>query len=143
AARRLLGLGKGRGVGQDIRALLPHLQVNEDELHAENSLPRRDVERGVDVEISAIRQSGAELAGQIVVLRDMSALRLSEQRFRAQYQSLPLPTYSWQKRGDAFVLVDHNAAAAAATRRVVDEMLGMRAEEVFGHRPEILADMEL
>ncbi|HLZ28364.1 MAG TPA: EAL domain-containing protein, partial [Chloroflexota bacterium] len=43
------------------------------------------------------------------------ALRANEERFRKQYKGFPLPTYSWLRVGDDFVLQDFNDAAEAVT----------------------------
>jgi diguanylate cyclase (GGDEF)-like protein/PAS domain S-box-containing protein len=141
AAARLFGLPAARCIGQPVVSLLPTVDVTERDLRTEINLPQADGDRRVDVQVSALRQPDGELAGQLVVLRDVSALRLSEERFRAQYQNLPVPTYSWQHRAGAFVLVDYNAAAAAATRGTIAGARGRRVDELYEHRPDIVADL--
>lgn len=42
------------------------------------------------------------------------ALRESEEKLRAQYDNIPIPTYTWQRIGDGFRLVDYNKAAGTA-----------------------------
>jgi PAS domain S-box-containing protein len=66
------------------------------------------------------------------------ALRESEARFRAQYQRLPLATYSYQHLGDEdFVLVDYNEAAEGLSGNVPD-LIGRKATTVFASRPLVL-----
>jgi PAS domain S-box-containing protein len=69
-------------------------------------------------------------------------LRESEERLRAQYQGIPIPTYTWQKTGDDFVLVDYNNAAEALTRGGVARFLGKKASEMYQEsRPDIWEDL--
>ena len=56
--------------------------------------------------------------------------RQAEARFRAQYQSSPIPTYIWQKVGDDLVLVDFNRAAEALTSGSVSALLGRTARQL-------------
>ena len=55
------------------------------------------------------------------------ALRANEERFRKQYKGFPLPTYSWLRVGDDFVLQDYNDAAEAITECHMLEALGSAA----------------
>jgi PAS domain-containing protein len=65
-------------------------------------------------------------------------LKESEQRFRAQYKGIPVPTYSWRKVDEDFVLVDHNDAAYHFSHGRIADLLGSRATEVFSNEPQIL-----
>jgi PAS domain-containing protein len=65
-------------------------------------------------------------------------LKESEQRFRAQYKGIPVPTYSWRKVDEDFVLVDHNDAAHHFSHGRIADLLGSRATEVFSNEPQIL-----
>lgn len=83
-----------------------------------------------------------------VILRDISdrvameqALRSSEAKFRAQFMGLPIPLYTWQKRGDDFVLIDHNDAANRVTYGKMADFVGMPASEMYREREDILADL--
>ena len=57
---------------------------------------------------------------------------------RAQYESIPIPTYTWQKSGDDFVLIDYNDMALAATYGKIGELLGHKASEVYRSLPELV-----
>lgn len=70
------------------------------------------------------------------------ALRESEERFRAQYQGIPLPTYTWQARGDDWVLVDFNRAAEEFTGGRIRLSRGVSARDFLGYEPVILKDFE-
>jgi PAS domain S-box-containing protein len=65
-------------------------------------------------------------------------LRLSEERFRAHYKSLPVPTFSWRRVRDDFELTDYNEAADQITRGGLKRLLGMRASEWYSDNPQIL-----
>ena len=67
------------------------------------------------------------------------ALRESEEKLKAQYRGIPVPTYTWQKVGEDFVLMDHNAAAEAITLGHIAEYVGKTAREMYGDMmPEVL-----
>lgn len=69
------------------------------------------------------------------------ALRESEERFKAQYQGSPAPTFTWQKHGADFILVDFNEAAKAITDGKVSEFVGRRASDLYADRQDLLRDL--
>lgn len=74
--------------------------------------------------------------------RAEESLRQSRARLRAQYNGIPIPTYSWQSMGKDFVLTDYNTAAEKSTQGRIAEFMGKSAGQVFKDRPEVLADFE-
>ncbi len=69
------------------------------------------------------------------------ALRKSEQKFRALFQGIPVPVYAWQRRGEDFVLVDHNEAADAITSGNIRDFLGRTVSAMYPGRPDIVDDI--
>jgi len=65
----------------------------------------------------------------------------SEVRFRTQYQNNPVPTFTWQRSGDTFILKDYNIAADILTRGDAAKFLNITAAEMYQNRPEVLSDM--
>ncbi len=65
----------------------------------------------------------------------------SEKRFKALYQESPIPTFTWQKKGNDFFLVDCNRAAILLTEGRASNYMGKSAPELYRERPEIIADM--
>jgi PAS domain S-box-containing protein len=70
------------------------------------------------------------------------ALRQSEERFRSQYKGIPLPTYTWRKTGDDFVLTDYNTAAEKISNGGTSRYLRMTASEMYPDIPELVELME-
>jgi signal transduction histidine kinase len=66
----------------------------------------------------------------------------SEERFRNLFDTLPIPTYTWRRDGDDFVLESYNRAADAASKRDAANYVGRRARDIYADEPEILADFE-
>lgn len=67
-------------------------------------------------------------------------LRHIQARLEAQYMSIPVPTYSWERQGEDFVLVDYNTAAGNMYQGNVEDLLGMTVGDLFRDRAQVLAD---
>ena len=74
--------------------------------------------------------------------RVMADLLRSRERYQAQFRSLPVPTYLWQRHGADFVLREYNAAAEVLTGGAIAELLGRSASEMYSHDPRILLAFE-
>jgi PAS domain S-box-containing protein len=66
----------------------------------------------------------------------------SEERLRTQYNSFPVPTFSWRKVHDDFELVDYNEAADKITQSNLAAMMGMRASQWYADKSEILGMLQ-
>ncbi len=94
-------------------------------------------------ELEHLRRRTAELEkSEADRLRAKEALRESEERFKAQYLGNPTPTFTWQKKGEDFELIDFNNAAKTITDGKVIEFLGRNARELYANRQEILRDLQ-
>jgi len=69
-----------------------------------------------------------------------AALRQSEEQLKAQFKGSPIPAYTWQKKGEDFVLVNYNDAAEKITRGKISNYLGITVTEMYGDNPEIMKD---
>jgi PAS domain S-box-containing protein len=101
--------------------------------------------REVEVHASPVQANGRRLIYSIIHditerHRAEEALRDSEEKFRAQYKGLPLPTYSWRRVEDDFVLVDYNDAALEITKGIAPQFIGRRASEMYSDMPDIVED---
>ena len=85
----------------------------------------------------SVREHAAALEDRVEERTE--ALRQSEERARAQYQAVPVPTFVVQRRPDGeFVLVDYNDAAYDFTAGTVTQGMSQTAS-VFHHEyPELL-----
>ncbi|KQC08159.1 MAG: hypothetical protein APR62_05320 [Smithella sp. SDB] len=68
-------------------------------------------------------------------------LRISEERLKILFQEGPIPTFTWQKRGDSFFLIDFNLAAISVTDNKVCNFLDKGAEALSQDQPQLLDDM--
>ena len=69
-------------------------------------------------------------------------LRASQERFKALFQGIPIPTYVWQQKDDEIIFVDYNVAAETFTQRRVEEYQGIRIVEMYAGQPDIIEDMK-
>ena len=69
------------------------------------------------------------------------ALQASEEKSRAQFLSIPVPTYIWQWVDGDFVLRDHNDKAVEITRGMIKDFLGTTFDQMYPDRPEWKTEM--
>ena len=70
------------------------------------------------------------------------ALKQSEERFKAQYQGNPMATFTWQKKGDDFELIEFNKAADAITEGKAIALVGWKASELYADQQDMLQDIQ-
>jgi PAS domain S-box-containing protein len=116
-------------------------QAGEVEVNYLEEKPEEDGGLFLEDEKLLLNSVAVQLGGIAERLRAQDELRKHEAHFRAQYGGIPIPTYTWQKRGDDIVLVDYNDAAAAVTQGKVSEFMGLTAGEMYPHRPDIQEDL--
>ncbi|MFP4458901.1 MAG: ATP-binding protein [Candidatus Zixiibacteriota bacterium] len=68
-------------------------------------------------------------------------LRDKQSKLHAQYQSIPIPTYTWQKKDGDIFLIAYNKAAEKMTGGVIQNFIGATVNEVHHNRPDILYDI--
>jgi len=68
-------------------------------------------------------------------------LKESEEKFRALYKGIPIPTYTWQKKGKDLILIDYNITAEEITDYEIKNYLGIKASELHKDQPTILSDL--
>jgi PAS domain-containing protein len=69
------------------------------------------------------------------------ALIESEEKLKAQYHNIPIPTYTWKRIGDDFVLEDYNDADMKITEGEIPDFIGTKASEMYRDMPEIQEKM--
>jgi PAS domain S-box-containing protein len=70
-----------------------------------------------------------------------TALRESEERFKAQYKGIPVPTLTWRRMEEDFVLAEFNDATEKITQNKIMDYLGTKASEFFDNSPEVLKNI--
>ena len=65
-------------------------------------------------------------------------LRETAAKLRAQYEGLPIPTFTWQMIDGSLVLADFNEAARIATRGGASRFLGAKAMELYENQQDVL-----
>jgi PAS domain S-box-containing protein len=101
-----------------------------------------------EISVSLIRDAEGKPIGFRGISRDVTERKQaaeiilrSEKRFKALYQESPIPTFTWQKKGEDFFLIDCNSTAIALTEGKASKYMGKSAQEMYRKRPEIIDDM--
>jgi len=94
--------------------------------------------KSLPIELTASKTVWHGQPADLVIIRDISerkrveeVLLANEARLKAQYQGSPIPTFTWQKKGETFELVDLNQAAQVATPGEAKTYLGKTADEMY------------
>lgn len=67
-------------------------------------------------------------------------LERSEAKLKALFDGIPIPTYTWHKVEDDFVLAHHNRAAESLSKGRIFGLLGQKASETYRDRPDVIED---
>ncbi len=106
-----------------------------------NSEKIRQVQDTGESKASAAQRQAAEMKISDTARRRMEDYLLqSEERLRIQYRCIPVPTLTWKRKGDDFIITDYNIAMEELTDGLISDHLGARASAVFNKRPDIIAD---
>jgi PAS domain S-box-containing protein len=65
-------------------------------------------------------------------------LFLLEENIRKFFNSIPIPSYIWQKHDDDFILIDYNSAAEEIACGKIEDLIKGKASEVHKNRPDIV-----
>lgn len=75
-------------------------------------------------------------------VRRQRDLMASEERFRLQYEGIPVPTYTWQKQGNDMVLIGFNEASRTISKGKIAGLVGSKLKEMFAGSPLIWEDFD-
>ncbi|MEW6418519.1 MAG: diguanylate cyclase [Nitrospirota bacterium] len=92
-------------------------------------------------ELVELRQRIAELKASETQHKLEEAFKESEERAKAQYKGIPIPTYTWQKTDNDFILIDYNHAGEEITQGKVSDWLGAKLSEMYKDMPYVIEDM--
>lgn len=104
--------------------------------------------RWINVNASPVINASGEFEGVVGTFADITEkiekeneVRSSQEKLSALFQAIPIPTYTWQKKGNDFVLIDFNHAAEEITRGKVKKYIGTKASKLHKNEPAILNEI--
>lgn len=86
-----------------------------------------------------IYAAGRDITNENLFLQQ---LQQSEERARKQFKSIPIPTYTWKRQGNDYVLVDYNDMVFKMTNGEVQNHIGIKASELLKNNYQVLRDMD-
>jgi HD-GYP domain-containing protein (c-di-GMP phosphodiesterase class II) len=89
----------------------------------------------------AIARELEETKIRIKEKRVEESLRKSEERFKMQYHGSPIPTFTWQKTGEDFVLLECNDAARTVIGENAEKFINKTAQEMYHDKQGVLRDI--
>jgi PAS domain S-box-containing protein len=154
---KLSGITENEAKGKKCYEMFPGSQCHTEMcpatkiLHGADRFETETIKKRLDgSEISCIltatpfRNSSGELIGVVEDFKDISerkkfeeALKQSEEQERVKFKGIPIPTYTWQKIDEDFILVDYNDAAEEITHGRVVDFVGVKLSEMYKDSPEI------
>ncbi|MBN1636533.1 MAG: PAS domain S-box protein, partial [Deltaproteobacteria bacterium] len=103
----------------------------------------------ISTNASLYRDDNGNVEGIEGTARDISirkqmeeALRQREETISIQYRGIPIPTFTWRRSKNDFILVNYNKAAEVFTKGYISYFVGKSAKELYKRRPDILKDFE-
>ena len=106
---------------------------------------QRPVQVYVNIMFQPLREADGTISGVFVHGVDVTEETIAQQRVRAQFNNIPVPTHVWQRveRGGArqFVLVDFNQAALKLSRGRMASHLGELAHEFLARNLSVIDDL--
>ncbi len=81
--------------------------------------------------------------GQDITMRKKieDAHRKSEKKLRTQFKNFPIPSYTWRKEQDDFVLAEFNDSASKITDGKISKFLGKKLSVMYKDRPNYIANI--
>ena len=124
------------------------MQVNREEIDRKQAqealvMAHDELEKTVEKRTSELVETNKMLKNEIEERKRMeNALRQSEEMLRAQYRGIPIPTFTWKKSGDDYILADYNKATEDFTRGLISKSVGKPASELYHDRPDIIQNIK-
>ncbi|PKN18392.1 MAG: hypothetical protein CVU71_12915 [Deltaproteobacteria bacterium HGW-Deltaproteobacteria-6] len=89
-------------------------------------------------EVAVLRQRVAELEQNEIRLRRMDEMIQTEkERLKIQYRLTNIPTITWQKKGNDFIVADYNITMEDFTDGLIGNFLDKPASIIYENRPDL------
>lgn len=92
-----------------------------------------------DEDTMSIYAAGRDITNENLFLEQ---LQQSEEKARKQFKSIPVPTYTWKRSGEDYILTDYNDLVYQITDGKVKNTLGIKASELLKDNYQVLRDMD-
>ena len=92
--------------------------------------------------VTVLRKRIAELEDSEIKLKQMEKkIQASKERLKIQFRLTHIPTITWQKKGDDFIIADYNITMEDFTDGLIGNFLDTPASIIYKDRPDIQSDL--
>lgn len=92
--------------------------------------------------VTVLRKRIAELENSEIKLKQMEKRsQANKERLKIQFRLTQIPTITWQKKGDDFIIADYNITMEDFTEGLIGNFLDTPASIIYRDRPDIQADL--
>src|SRR5512145_721619 len=93
-------------------------------------------------EIALLRRRVTELEQNEIRLKEIEQMaKARKERLKVQYRYTNIPTITWQKKDDDFIVADYNITMEDFTDGLIGNFLDKPASSLYEDRPDIQADL--
>ncbi len=93
-------------------------------------------------DVTVLRKRIAELESNEIKLKQMEEMiQASKERLKIQFRHTHIPTITWQKKGNDFIVADYNITMEDFTDGLIGNFLDKPASIIYKDRPDIQANL--
>jgi len=93
-------------------------------------------------DVTVLRKRIAELENSEIKLKQMEKMiQVDKERLKIQFRLTHIPTITWQKKGDDFIIADYNITMEDFTDGLIGNFIDTPASIIYKNRPDIQSDL--
>jgi PAS domain S-box-containing protein len=95
----------------------------------------------IELRVTPLKDESGKITAALELAVPITERKQAEEKLKAIYQAIPVPTYTWQAVNDDFILLNYNEAANEITKGAVSKFVGIKASKMYASTPDIFNDI--